>query len=144
MDYPEHNDLLFADPKAWLDEALRFRSPLITTGANLAPREAMQAQGVELAPHTPVRIMVGAANRDHAAFTEPDRFAPHRPQARPHLAFGTGPHTCIARHMAHGQTKIALQALLRRFGPGLKPATSPTWTSYRSQRAMETFPVALS
>jgi cytochrome P450 len=143
MDHPEHHGVLFTEPRAWLEEATRFRSPLITTGANLAPRVTLRAGGVELAAHTPVRIMVGAANRDPGAFGEPDRFTPHRPRSRPHLAFGTGPHTCIARHMAHVQTKIALQGLVRRFGTGLRPAGPVVWSSYRSQRAMKSFPVAL-
>lgn len=61
-----------------------------------------------------VQCLIGAANRDPDHFPEPDRFDPHRPNARDHLAFGYGKHLCLGAPLARLETRIALEALLDR------------------------------
>jgi cytochrome P450 len=66
-----------------------------------------------------VRISVTAANRDPAAFPDPDRFDVDRESAQQHLAFARGPHVCIGMHLARLEAHTAVGRLLERF-PGLR------------------------
>jgi cytochrome P450 len=62
-----------------------------------------------------VRVSVTAANRDPAAFPDPDRFDVARENARQHLAFARGPHVCIGVHLARLEAQTAVGRLLERF-----------------------------
>jgi cytochrome P450 len=46
-----------------------------------------------------------SANRDEAAFLEPDRFHVHE-SSRQNLAFGHGPHICLGKHLAQVEMRI--------------------------------------
>jgi cytochrome P450 len=61
-----------------------------------------------------VRISVTAANRDPAAFADPDRFDVDRENAQQHLAFARGPHVCIGMHLARLEAHTAVGRLLER------------------------------
>lgn len=73
-----------------------------------------------------VRVSIAGANRDPEVFANPDRFDVRRANARRHVAFAHGPHTCIGMHLARLETLTAVKRLLRRL-PALRldPA-SPT------------------
>ncbi|MFB4310150.1 cytochrome P450 [Actinomadura sp. GTD37] len=66
-----------------------------------------------------VRVSLAGANRDPAAFPDPDRFDVRRENAAEHLAFAHGPHFCFGAHLARLETRTALAALLDRL-PGLE------------------------
>jgi cytochrome P450 len=66
-----------------------------------------------------VTVSLAGANRDPAAFPDPDRFDIRRADARLQLAFAHGPHHCIAAHLARLEARIALQHLLERL-PALR------------------------
>jgi cytochrome P450 len=61
-----------------------------------------------------VRISITAANRDPAAFPDPDRFDVRRADARRHIAFAHGPHVCIGMHLARLEAHSAVARLLER------------------------------
>jgi cytochrome P450 len=61
-----------------------------------------------------VRVSVTAANRDPAAFPDPDRFDVSRENAQQHLAFARGPHVCIGMHLARLEAHVAVGRLLER------------------------------
>ena len=83
----------------------------------------------------------GAANRDPAAFDDPDRLDVRR-SPNPHLAFGLGRHTCLGQSQARLELRDALDALLRRL-PELRldEAAPPVWRDSLFLRGLETLPV---
>ena len=71
-----------------------------------------------------VVVSLAAANRDPDVFDHPHTFNPTRANARRHLAFAQGPHTCLGSHLARMETRSALTAVLGL--PGLR------WDDVRS------------
>jgi cytochrome P450 len=59
-------------------------------------------------------VLAGAANRDPRRFERADEFQPDRPNARQHLAFGHGIHTCAGAPLARAETVAAIQRFLDR------------------------------
>jgi cytochrome P450 len=53
----------------------------------------------------------GAANHDPSAFEAPHEIRLDR-RPNPHLAFGSGPHTCIGIHLARLEARVFLEELL--------------------------------
>jgi len=61
---------------------------------------------------------LAAANRDPAAYPDPDRYDPDRPVTPHHQSFASGPHACLGADLARAQAIAALRELLRL--PGLR------------------------
>jgi cytochrome P450 len=70
-----------------------------------------------------VTLCIGAANRDPAQFTEPDRLDLARQDNR-HLAFGFGIHQCAGLSLARLEGRIAIGRFLQRF-PGYRLTAPP-------------------
>jgi cytochrome P450 len=62
-----------------------------------------------------VVVYFSSANRDESVFDDPDRFDVGR-TPNPHIAFGHGPHFCIAAHLARVQLRAMFGAVLDRLG----------------------------
>lgn len=75
-----------------LDELLRFDSP-VSVATFRHSTEELRVGGVGIPAGYPVLIAPGAANRDPAAFPDPDRLDLDR-DAGGHLSFGHGIHRC--------------------------------------------------
>lgn len=97
--HPQQRGRVLADPALWpsvFDEAVRWLSPI-----GMYPRQTTMdtvLEGVELPAGAILGVVVGAANRDPAAFDHPEAFDIARPR-QPHLGFGSGVHLC-AGHWA--------------------------------------------
>jgi cytochrome P450 len=106
---------------AFVEETLRYASPV-----QRMPRRTtrpVEIAGVPIAQGEPVVLFFGAANRDPAAFADPDDFRLDR-DPRGHVAFGAGIHYCVGATLARTEARIALGAVLDRYS-ALEPGTTP-------------------
>lgn len=96
----------------FIEEALRFESPI--KGDFRLARAATTVGGVEIPAGTTLMAHYGAANRDPRQFENPDVFDPDRPNARRHIGFGRGVHSCIGAPLARSEGRVLIQRLLER------------------------------
>jgi cytochrome P450 len=59
-------------------------------------------------------VVNGGANHDARKFTSPKEFQPDRTNARQHLAFGRGIHTCPGGPLARAEGRVSLERFLAR------------------------------
>ena len=117
------NDIRTDMTAAHVEEALRFDAPL-----HMFTRYALEDldyNGIRLKKGELVGLMLGAANRDPARFTNPDGFNPSR-EAFPHVSFGAGIHFCIGAPLARLEMEMALQVLFERL-PAMQLASAPKY-----------------
>ncbi|WP_155726004.1 cytochrome P450, partial [Mycobacterium avium] len=62
----------------------------------------------------PVFLCGAAANRDPRRFDDPATFDPARKNARQHISFGRGIHSCPGAPLARAETRVAIERLLDR------------------------------
>ncbi|MCE7000449.1 cytochrome P450 [Saccharothrix sp. S26] len=93
-----------------VEELLRFLSP-VHHGVVRAVAGAATVGGTALAAGEGVIASLFAANRDPAAFPDPDRLDLRR-DARAHLAFGSGVHQCVGHLLARLEMRVALRTLV--------------------------------
>ncbi len=96
----------------FVEECLRMESPV--KGDFRLSRRAATVGGVEIPAGTTVMVLNGAAGRDPRRFEEPADFQVDRPNAREHLAFGRGPHTCPGGPLARAEARISIERILAR------------------------------
>jgi cytochrome P450 len=114
-EHPELQDELRAHSERisnFIEEALRIESP-VKADFRFSRRSTAIA-GVDVAAGTPVMLLNGAANRDPRRFECPDEFRVDRPNARSHIAFGRGVHTCPGGPLARAEGRISLERILHR------------------------------
>ena len=95
-----------------VEECLRYDGPIVLTARVL--HADVEFSGKIIPRNAMVWGMLAAANRDPAAFPDPDRFDVER-QPNEHLAFGGGAHYCLGAHLARLEGQIAIGTLVRRF-----------------------------
>ncbi|MET0187824.1 MAG: cytochrome P450, partial [Pseudonocardia sediminis] len=139
--HPEQLAALRDDPdvaEPAVEELLRYDSPV-----QLTVRQALEDTtigDVPAARGTVALILVGAANRDPGAHSDPDRLDVTRPPSR-HLAFGQGIHFCLGAPLARAEGRTALRELARR-APDLRAAGDPVWKENITLRGLASLPVA--
>jgi cytochrome P450 len=131
-----------------LEEAMRLESSV--QWVPRAVERDTEIAGTSIPAGSYVLLMFGSANRDPAAFDDPARFDPDRPHVQRHLAFGSGPHSCVGAPLARLEGRIAFERLLARLrdlrlvDPGDTPhVPSPSFRGLRRLRiAFEAVPAA--
>jgi P450-derived glycosyltransferase activator len=123
LDHPEQWEALCADPAglagAAVEETLRYDPPVQRTAR--CALEDVDLDGHPVARGQFVVTLIGAANRDPAAFPDPDTFDITRTQTADHLAFSSGIHYCVGQPLARLEGEIALRRLAERM-PNLQRA----------------------
>jgi len=114
----EHPDLqarLRAEPGLignFAEEVLRIES--VVKGDFRLARVSTEVGGVTIPAGSHVMLLHGAANRDPRIFDSPDEFRLDRANARHHMAFGRGIHTCPGAPLARAEGRTAIECLLAR------------------------------
>ena len=96
----------------FIEECLRFESPV--RGDFRLSKVPVTVGGVDLDAGTTVMLVNAAANRDPAKFPDPDVFDPTRDNARSHVTFGRGVHTCPGAPLARTEAILSINRLLDR------------------------------
>jgi cytochrome P450 len=104
-DHPEHIP-------NFVEECLRIESPV--KGDFRLARVTSELGGVKIPAGTTVMVVNGAANHDPGRFEDPTEFQVERANARQHIAFGHGPHTCPGAPLARTEGRITIERLLDR------------------------------
>jgi cytochrome P450 len=121
-----------------VEELLRFDSPVQRT-ARITSAE-VEIGGKTIPAGAFVVTAIGAANRDPAQFSDPDRLDVARPDNR-HIAFGFGIHFCLGAPLARVEGQLALGTLIRRM-PELRLAGADLeWRESSTLRGLKALPV---
>lgn len=145
LTHPEERERLRKHPELWetaIDEFLRYESP-----AQFVVRRVespVKISGVPLESGALLSLGIGAANRDPAVFTDPDRLDVGRKQGRV-LAFGLGPHFCVGSALAHLEASVFFREMESRYA-NLQLAVPPgeiEWRHTVSFRSPLTLPVVV-
>lgn len=95
-----------------VEEILRY-----LTGSQFATRRVairdVQVGNTKIGKNEGVWALNASANEDETVFKNPKEFNIHR-KPNPQLAFGYGPHQCVAEHLARAEIQIAIQTLIQR------------------------------
>jgi cytochrome P450 len=94
--------------------------------------------GKTIAAGDRLMLLLGAANRDPAAFAAPDSVQLD-PRNVPDVAFGAGHHFCLGASLARLEGRIALEQFARL--PEVEQAGEETWYSGRAVRRLTSLPV---
>ena len=130
LEHPQELQRLRRDPsliESAIEEFLRFESS--NQLGNRRVVQSVEIGGVEMTPGTLVTLGIGAANRDPAQFSEPDRLDIARTPNR-HLAFGGGIHACAGMSLARVEGRLAIGRLIERVSD-----FEPAGTAKRGGRA---------
>lgn len=111
--HPEQMQRLREEPARMpdaVDEMLRFDSPVQTDFRIAKARSTLRRHVIE--PGDGVILLTGSANRDEAAFTNPNVFDIARKGPR-HTSFGHGIHYCIGAELARMEASTVFSEALR-------------------------------
>ena len=140
-EHPAELARLRADPALIPDaveELLRFVQLTASSAIPLAriTREEVCLGGIMIPAGEAVVPMRAVANRDPAAFPDPDRLDLLRAPTA-HLAFGVGAHHCLGAQLARMELQEAFRGLLTRL-PGLRMAVPLAGLEFHHGQAITT------
>ncbi len=141
--HPDQLRLLRDDPSLVtnaIEEFLRYDSSVQLTGR--VALEDTSVGGTTLPRGEGILCLLGAANRDPAVYSDPDRLDITRSNIRP-LSFGGGIHFCLGAQLARIEAEIAIATLLRRLpGLTLDDPEHPDWRPTFVLRGLNKLPAS--
>lgn len=123
-----------------VEEVLRYDPPVQMDGRYVF--EDIEIGGVEIPAGSGTMTLLGAANRDPAVITDPERFDVTRTET-PVLSFGSGIHFCLGAALARLEGQALLGRMLDRHGTW-EIVEEPTWRSRFTLRGVEELQVRFS
>lgn len=94
----------------FLEEILRMEGPI--KGAFRLARRTTRLGGVDIPAGTTVLVMHSATGRDPRQFENVGELRIDRPNARRHITFGHGVHTCPGAPLARAEVRVCIERLL--------------------------------
>jgi cytochrome P450 len=141
LTHPEAHRRLRTGPEGLPDaveEMLRWWTPVIQFRRTAVADTSIS--GADIRAGDKVVVFFSSANRDENVFADPDRFDIDR-DPNPHLAFGHGPHFCIAAHLARVQMRAMFSAVLERLGE-VEMAGEPVRLRSNFQNGIKHLPIS--
>ena len=132
-----------ADGAPWIDELLRYDSPVqMSRRITLVD---MEIDGIEIEARSMLMTALGAANRDPAKWGDTaDDLDLRRADAPQHMSFGGGFHMCLGAHLARLEGSEAIGGLVRRF-PNMEIATDTLeWNGRIVLRGLSRLPLQVA
>ncbi|MFZ9697650.1 MAG: cytochrome P450 [Ilumatobacteraceae bacterium] len=128
VDHPDKWGLLADTPDTaprFVEETMRMNGAVRATGrvasCDIEYRDVLFPAGTIVFPG------LAAANRDAAAFSDPNQFDPtNRAPGQPQLTFGSGIHYCLGAALARAELQEALPILARRM-PRIRRTAPPRY-----------------
>jgi cytochrome P450 len=144
-EHPDDRERLMREPELLddaIEEFLRLMSPIQLLGRTTTAQTVLH--GRDVPAESTVAMCYAAANRDPERFTDADQCVIDR-RPNPHLAFGSGPHTCLGAHLARAEIRVALQEVFRMMpGYRLDPDGSIEFTPHGDLRGFWKLPMRVS
>jgi cytochrome P450 len=141
--YPDLMNELRVNPAripAFIEEMLRIEAPLQST-LRIVRRDT-NLGGIDIPRGAQILVRVGAANRDPNMFADPDTFDIDRKNARSHLSFGRGHHSCLGVMLARKELAIAFEEILSRLKDiRIVDGTDLTFVPSMITPALESLPI---
>jgi len=141
--WPDQLDRLRTDPELWpmaIDELLRWESPIPFTARVCKTDATVDGQCIRTGDM--VVALLAAGNRDPVTFTDPEKMDVGR-FPNPMLAFGAGPHVCLAVPLARAVGRIALATVLDRFRTITLLNDQPAWRDCMVPRGLVELPIRI-
>jgi len=126
-----------------IEEMLRYDGPVQSTMRYI--RQDTEIAGTTVTAGSLIFVLLAAANRDPAQFSEPEKFDIAR-SPNDHLAFGEGIHFCLGAPLARMEGAIAIGALLARYRR-MRPAAPEAPLAYKGSfflRGLASLPLEIS
>ncbi len=143
LQWPDQHRRLQDEPgliRTAVEEFLRFESS--NQLGNRTAAADVELGGQAIPAGSTLTLGIGAANRDPAAFADPDRLDLAR-QPNRHLAFAAGPHQCVGMTLARLEGRIAIGEFVARF-PRVRLRGEPCRGRRARFRGLTELPVALT
>ena len=96
----------------FIEECLRVESPI--KGDFRLSKVPTTIGGIDIPAGTTLMLLLAAANRDPRRFDDPATFDVHRANARQHISFGRGAHTCPGSPLARAEASVSIARLFDR------------------------------